>query len=63
MKTKFFRFLVALLKPTQNISKSVFRYVPILDLSKEWTDDMLYKRYNLNEEEINFIESMVKPMK
>lgn len=63
MKTKFFRFLVALLKPTQNISKSVFRYVPVLDLSKEWTDDMLYKRYNLNEEEINFIESMVKPMK
>lgn len=39
MKTKFFRFMMCLIKNTQNISKSVFAFVPIQDISKPWTDD------------------------
>jgi len=31
-------------------------------MSIEWTDDALYKRYGLTKEEINFIESMIRPM-
>ena len=44
------------------ISKESFRFVPLQDFSKPWTDEELYKKYNLTEEEIHFIESMIKPM-
>lgn len=62
MQTRFFRFMMALIKNTQNISKSVFAFVPIQDFSKPWTDEELYTKYGLNDEEIAFIESMIKPM-
>lgn len=45
-----------------NLSKSVFGVVPFQDFSHPWTDEMLYKKYDLNEEEIAFIESMIRPM-
>lgn len=32
------------------------------DFSKLWTDEELYQKYNLSQEEIDFIESMIKPM-
>ena len=32
------------------------------DFSKSWTDEELYAKYNLSQEEIDFIESMIKPM-
>jgi len=35
MKTRFFRFLVSLRKNTQNMSKSIFSFVPDLDMSVE----------------------------
>ncbi len=62
MTTRFFRFMMSLIKNTQNISKSVFAFVPIQDYSKSWTDKKLYAKYGLDETEIAFIESMIKPM-
>jgi site-specific DNA-methyltransferase (adenine-specific) len=62
MRTRFFRFMVSLIKNTQNISKGVFAFVPVQTWSKPWTDDELYKKYKLDQEEISFIESMIKPM-
>ena len=62
MNTRFFRFMMSLIKNTQNISKGVFAFVPAQDLSKSWSDVELYKKYSLSEDEINFIESMIKPM-
>lgn len=62
MSTRFFRFMMALIKNTQNISKGVFAFVPVQDFSKPWTDDELYAKYGLTEEEIAFIESMIRPM-
>lgn len=62
MSTKFFRFMLALVKNTQNISKRCFQLVPQLDMSQSWTDVKLYKKYNLSKEEIDFIESMIRPM-
>jgi site-specific DNA-methyltransferase (adenine-specific) len=62
MKTRFFRFLVSLLKPTQNISKSCFDLVPLQKLDRVWTDEQLYAKYQLTQEEIAFIESMIRPM-
>lgn len=62
IKTKFFRFLLSSVLLTQNISKDKFQFVPQQDFSKPWTDEELYKKYNLTEEEIAFIESMIRPM-
>lgn len=62
ISTKFFRFLVLILKNTQHATKSVYQLVPMQDFSKPWTDEELYQKYNLTEEEIAFIESMIKPM-
>lgn len=60
--TKLFRFLVMLNKPTQHALKKVYSLVPVLNFSQPWTDEKLYERYNFSEEEIAFIESMIKPM-
>ena len=62
MKTTFSRFLLSLVILTQNIARSSFQFVPLQDFSHPWTDEMLYKKYNLTEEEIAFIESMIRPM-
>ena len=62
IKTRFFRFLVLLKKNTQNAAKGVYQFVPLQDFSKPWTDEELYAKYGLNEDEIAFIESMIKPM-
>ena len=62
MQTKFFHFLVALIKNTQQAMKKVYTFVPLQDFSKPWTDEELYKKYNLTEAEISFIESMIRPM-
>ena len=61
-KTKFFRMLVATKSYTQMLSPDAYEFVPVQDFSKEWTDAELYVKYGLTEEEIAFIESMIKPM-
>lgn len=62
MCTRFFRFLVMMKKATQNGTSKVYELVPMQDFSKPWTDEELYKKYGLTDEEIAFIERMVKPM-
>ena len=62
MKTRFFRFLVMLRKHTQQAASVVYNFVPLQDFSKPWSDEELYKKYELNDEEIAFIESMIRPM-
>ena len=62
IKTRFFRFMMSLMKNTQNIAKASYSFVPLQDFSHSWTDQMLYKKYGLTEEEIAFIESMIRPM-
>lgn len=54
--------MVMLLKNTQHALKKVYALVPQQDFSKPWTDAELYAKYNLTDEEIAFIESMIKPM-
>ena len=60
--TRFFRFLVLLHKPSQDASRSVYTFVPMQDFSKPWTDEELYAKYGITEEEIAFIESLIRPM-
>lgn len=62
VKTKFFRFLVLLIKNTQDAPTRVYSFVPMQDFNESWDDKKLYKKYGLNQKEIAFIESMVRPM-
>ncbi|OOS07389.1 site-specific DNA-methyltransferase (adenine-specific) [Moraxella cuniculi DSM 21768] len=62
ISTKFFRFMVLLKKNTQDAPKRVYELVPIQDFSKPWTDKELYQKYGLSQDEIDFIEKMVRPI-
>ena len=60
--TKFFRFLVLQKKNAQHAMRGVYQFVPIQDFSKPWTDEELYAKYGITDDEIAFIDSMIKPM-
>ena len=72
IKTRFLRCLLGILKITQDNPPSVWAYIPIQDFTSssdiEWSasiegiDRQLYRKYNLSEEEIAFIEKTIKPM-
>ena len=72
IKTKFVRTLLSILKTTQDITPEKWKYVPLQDFTSksdiDWTkpismiDQQLYKKYGLEQEEIDFIEKNVKEM-
>ncbi|MDR1018972.1 MAG: hypothetical protein LBM02_09770 [Lachnospiraceae bacterium] len=73
IKTKFFRALVGILKTTQDSPNRIYGLVPLQDFTAnsdiDWTnrtiaeiDQQLYKKYNLAENEIAFIEEKVREM-
>ena len=62
LKTKFVRFLLLQCISSINLSRDKFAFVPMQDFSKPLTDEFLYGKYNLSDEEISFIESMIRPM-
>jgi site-specific DNA-methyltransferase (adenine-specific) len=62
LSTRFLRFLVLLNKPTQHATSKVYSFVPTQDFKICWTDDKLYKKYGITEKEIQFIESLIRPM-
>lgn len=70
--TRFFRILVSAIKISQSAPNRVYKFVPLQDFTDksdiDWSksvaeiDKQLYKKYNLTQEEIDFIEKTVKPM-
>jgi len=62
ISTRFFRFLAMLKKVTQSTTRSVYTLVPQQDFNQSWSDEKLYKKYGLSDDEIAFIESMIRPM-
>jgi len=62
LQTSFVRFLVSLRKVSQDAMKGVYRWVPQQDWNQAWTDELLYAKYGITEDEITFIDSMIRPM-
>lgn len=72
LKGKFFRVMVGIIKTTQDSPSRVYRLVPLQDFTSssdiDWNksiheiDLQLYKKYNLSDEEIDFIETRVREM-
>ncbi len=62
IKSKFVRFLMRQAISSVNVTRSCFQFVPTQDFTQAWTDEKLYKKYGLREEEIIFIDSLIRPM-
>lgn len=70
--TKFARFMHSLPKVSQHGTSKTYRFVPLQDFTEssdiDWNksiaeiDKQLYEKYKLTDEEIEFIEEMIKPM-
>jgi hypothetical protein len=56
------RLLILLHKPSQDTTRRVYTFVPTQEWTKQWTDADLYAKYGLTDEEIAFIEKIVRPM-
>jgi len=63
VNTRFFHFLLSLIKITQDTGKGVYEFIPIQPFDKAWSDEDLFKKYNLTKQEIAYINSMVWPNK
>ena len=62
LRTKFARFMIALVKNTQNLARGGFRFLPVLNMEEEWNDEKLFSYFGINHDEIEFIDSIVRPM-
>ena len=60
--TKFFRFLVSLRKITQDAFRPMYAWAPQQPWDQIWTDQKLYEKYGLSESEIEYVESVIRPM-
>jgi len=56
------RLLILLHKPSQNTTRKVYTFVPTQTWDRTWTDDELYAKYGISDDEIAFIEQVVRPM-
>ncbi|NLJ17266.1 MAG: hypothetical protein GX355_00220 [Globicatella sulfidifaciens] len=62
MSTKFFRFLMGIKQKARSATRGVYQLIPLQDWSESWTDEKLYKKYNLTQDEIDYIESTTSSM-
>jgi len=62
LETKFARFLVLQAISSIHLSKDKFLFLPMQDFKKQWDDQTLYKKYDLTPDEIQYIDSMMKPI-
>ena len=72
IQTQFLRFMVSVMKISQNVTQLVYKFVPLQDFTEnsdiDWSksiheiDLQLYRKYGLDEKEIEFIETHVKEM-
>ena len=56
------RLLVLLRKSSQHVTRKVYGFVPTQTWDRVWTDEELYAKYGISDDEIAFIESIVRPM-
>lgn len=62
VQTKFFRFLLAARTSAQDLPRAAYEFIPVQDYSTPWSDPALYNKYNLSQDEIDYIETFIRPM-
>lgn len=60
IKTKFFRALLYFHRFQKNSTYKTFELIPLQDFSITWTDEMLYSKYNLSEQDISYINNLIE---
>ncbi len=60
--TRFFRFLISLRKITQDATHSAYTWIPTQKWDRTWTDDALYEKYGITQDERTYIESQVRTL-
>lgn len=60
INTKFFRFMVSLIKITQDNSRNVFKFVPLVDFNEVWDDNKLKHKFSLTDEEVDYMDSQIR---
>ena len=61
-RTRFFRFLVSLRKITQDALRPMYQWVPQQSWDKTWTDEELFRKYGLSDDECDYINSVIRLM-
>ena len=61
LKSKLPRFLLRQAISSLNVTRECFRFVPYVDFTQKWDDARLYKAYSLTEDEIQLVESSIRP--
>jgi hypothetical protein len=59
IKSNFCRFCLSIYKNNSQLDRGELEIVPWLDFTQEWTDEKLYKEFDLTEDEIEFIEKHI----
>jgi site-specific DNA-methyltransferase (adenine-specific) len=62
VRTKLFRYLIATRSSAQDISRAAYEFVPVQSWDQEWTDEKLYAKYGLTDDEIAHIEATIRQM-
>ena len=62
LSTKFVRFLMFQAITGIMVARDCFAFVPAQDFTKTWTDEVLYQKYKLDSDEIEYIDSLIRPM-
>ena len=70
MNTKFLRFMISILKASQNVCQNVYQFVPLQDFTNksdfDWSksladiDKQLFDKYGLSDEERKFINEKIE---
>lgn len=61
VRTKFFRFLVAARASAQDLPRNAYSFVPLQEFNRDWSDYDLFQKYDLTPEEIDLINSTIRP--
>jgi len=49
-------------KPSQHVTQKTYAFVPQQDFNEKWSDEKLYKKYGITEDEIKFINTLIRPI-
>ncbi|HBY45001.1 MAG TPA: Eco57I restriction-modification methylase domain-containing protein [Thermomicrobiales bacterium] len=60
--TRLFRFLIAVRSSAQDLARSAYSFVPLQDFSEPWTDERLYVKYGFTDDQVAYIEKLIRPM-
>lgn len=59
IETKFFHYLLSIMKVSQDTVKKCYSLIPLLNFNKTYNDETLFKMFNFTQEEVNYINNLV----